>query len=57
MRDAAALKAHYEHQVLHRNQHLDQMWKENEDWRVDSGGWQMYMEYLEKELYKATNKD
>ena len=38
IRDVAALKVHYEHQVHHRNQLLDQMWKEKEDWRVDSGG-------------------
>ena len=37
-KDVAAFKGHYEHQVHHRNQLLDQMWKEKEDWRIDSGG-------------------
>ena len=55
IRDVAALKVHYEHQVHHRNQLLDRTWKEKEDWRIDSGGRQRYMEYLGKKLYKAAN--
>ena len=56
IRDVAALKVHYEHQVHHRNQLLDQVWKENEDWRIESGDRKRYVEYLGKKLYKVANK-